>query len=101
MDYWLQLVKSERAWPAFLALLHSQEQRGQSFGGHIWAFSYTDRQHLRCAILYLGHLAVIKQNPKKVTSDGGKLAAQGHKVFQVTFKGKYIGMIVDGVYQSY
>ena len=103
MDYWQQLVGSENAWPKFLALLRNDKYGHQQIGGHVWLFNHSSQQKLRYAELRLrqGLLMVIKQNPKKTLSDGGRLVKEGHEVFQVRFGQKYIGMIVDGVYQAY
>jgi hypothetical protein len=45
-------------------------------------------------------LKVLQQNPQ-ARSEWGRLAREGHDVWQVLDHGRYLGVIVDGVYHSY
>jgi len=45
-------------------------------------------------------LKVLQQNPQ-ARSEWGRLAREGHDVWQVLHQGRYLGVIVDGVYHSY
>ena len=84
----------------FLARLLHGPGRTFTWGGEQWKRSLTPTLHLPMATCEDLGLKVLQQNPQ-ARSEWARLAREGHDVWQVLDHGRYLGVIVDGVYHSY
>jgi hypothetical protein len=85
----------------FLAWIRQGPGATITWGGERWERVLTLRRQLAMAVCRDLGLKVIQQNPNTGTI-WARLAREGHDVWQVlTANGRYLGVIVDGVYRSY